>query len=733
MGLVVLSVVTSGPKATQDQRVERPEGIHPLFELDTPTTAPFPSDWFTVPDHSQITRRRVNLPLPDCSAQASDCEDLAVVNALDGFNLEPQFSIPFDGAIDVTTVTSATVFLIRLRGTLDDADDDGHISGINRVVWDVDSRTLLVESDEFLDQHTRYALIVTRGIHDATGREIQAGRAFRQFRETVRGAYRRSLLEAVHAAHRVGVREDDIAVASVFTTQSATAIVEKMRDQIKAATPDPADFQLGPGDARTVFAVSQLSGVTFLEHTHVMPDSFTSASVPVQFLRPPYGDAVAAVAYGKYRSPDFEVHPGEFIPPVGTRTGVPAVQGVSDVYFDLFLPTGPKPPGGWPVTIFAPGTGATKDEQSFRVASALAAEGIATIGINPVGHGFGPLGTLTANLVGGTSVTFPAGGRGRDQDGNHTIDASEGFATIAPRTILYFANGIEQTAVDLMQLVRVIQVGVDVDGDGSPDLDATRISYLGHSLAASFGTVFMAVEPDVRLGVFSAVGAPRTDNRRTNAARAGFGSLLMSRIPPLLNAPGITNVDGMSVGAPYFNENYPLRDGVALPVRLVDGTTQDIQSPVINDVAGAIAIQTLLEHTEWAGQAGNPIAYSPHLRAKPLRGVTAKDVIFQFAKTDQSASNPNTSAVIRAGNLVDRTMFYRHDLFYAANPTAPKNPHPAIFSIDNATLAIIAQGYQHLIGRFFATDGQVVIHPEPGQYFEVPIQGPLPEALAYIH
>ena len=132
-------------------------------------------------------------------------------------------------------MSSATVFLIRLGGTLDEANDDGHISGINRVVWDVDSRTLRVESDEFLDQHTRYALIVTRGIHDATGREIQASRGFRQFRETVRGAYRRSLLEAVHAAHRVGVREDDIAVASVFTTQSATAIVEKMRDQTRPA------------------------------------------------------------------------------------------------------------------------------------------------------------------------------------------------------------------------------------------------------------------------------------------------------------------------------------------------------------------------------------------------------------------------------------------------------------------------------------------------------------------
>ena len=87
IGLVVLSVVTSDPKAAQDQRVDRFSGHSPAFDLGAPTTALIPSDWFTVPDHTQITRRRVNLPLPDCSAQASDCEDLAVINALDGFNL----------------------------------------------------------------------------------------------------------------------------------------------------------------------------------------------------------------------------------------------------------------------------------------------------------------------------------------------------------------------------------------------------------------------------------------------------------------------------------------------------------------------------------------------------------------------------------------------------------------------------------------------------------------------
>jgi hypothetical protein len=36
--------------------------------------------------------------------------------------------------------------------------------------------------------------------------------------------------------------------------------------------------------------------------------------------------------------------------------------------------------------------------------------------------------------------------------------------------------------VDLLQLVRVIEVGMDVDGDTVPDLDPSRIYYFGQSL-----------------------------------------------------------------------------------------------------------------------------------------------------------------------------------------------------------------------------------------------------------
>src|SRR5262245_61273456 len=34
-----------------------------------------------------------------------------------------------------------------------------------------------------------------------------------------------------------------------------------------------------------------------------------------------------SIAFGKYLSPDYEVHLGEYIPPIGTRRGTPGLQG----------------------------------------------------------------------------------------------------------------------------------------------------------------------------------------------------------------------------------------------------------------------------------------------------------------------------------------------------------------------------------------------------------------------
>jgi len=441
--------------------------VEPLFNLSNPQTAPAPSNRFTTIDLRNLTNLQVNLPKPDCTQRPSDCQDLEVLNTLDGFNLQPRLRIPFSGAIDPASVSSSTVFLVKLGDTTRFGFGQRQFVGINQIVWDPASNTLFAESDELLDEHTAYALIVTDGIRDTQGRAI-SGDDFRRYwwdlsflRNRDAGAllYRIALLAGVSAAK---VPPQHIVAASVFTTQSATAMLEKIRNQIKRTTPAPADFAIASDGSRATYPLASLASVLFSRQVGVAP-VFQVGAVPTVALNAIPG-AVATVAYGRYLSPLYETAQGAF-PSIGTRTGTPRVQGTNQVYFDLYLPSGVKPAGGWPVAIFGHGFGDSKEGAPLTVASVMASRGIATIAINVVGHGGGALGTLIINRPGATPVSVPAGGRGIDQDGNGSIDSTEGVNAIAPLGIISSRDGLRQTVVDLMALVRVMETGgVDVNG-----------------------------------------------------------------------------------------------------------------------------------------------------------------------------------------------------------------------------------------------------------------------------
>jgi hypothetical protein len=646
--------------------------------------------------------------------------------------------------------------------TTDRRDHDVQVIGINQVVWDPATNTLHVESDELLEQHTRYALIVTDAIRDADGHRVKATKEFRLAplklllsRDPALRSYGLQLLEGLAAAWRAGVDVSDIVTASVFTTQSTTAVLEKIRDQIHDATPEPAVFNVGLNGERTVFNLDDVTVFTVNQQTRddqVNPPA--SVNTPLALLRAIPG-AVDQVAFGKFNSPDYRMHPGEYIPAVGTRTGTPAVQGYNDIYFTMYLPSGTKPASGWPVAIVGHGAGGALGNKDGNYgipafAAALAEQGIATIGINAAGWGFGPGGTITVTTVtpdGGGTVMLPAGGRSIDQNGDHSYATGEGYIAAAPQAIISERDGRIQTDADLMQLVRVIQVGMDVDGDEVADLNPNSVYYTGISLGGMYGAPFVAVEPDVRAAALMVLGGPTIERFRfggVNRAGAGLfgqtsGTVVASH--GLVNAPGITSLDGLNVPAPYFDENMPLRDGVPLTVGLADGTTRTIVSPVTNDVEGAMAIQQVFDNWEWVSLGGDPVAYAPYLQKDPLSGIDAKLMLVQFAKGDVFAPNPTTTAFLRAGDLADRATYYRYDLtpVYSQDPnlrTPAGYPHTfaALASSANPTIKAIALAAQQQIATFFASDGATIIQPPgvPAEYFEVGMdESDLPEGLNY--
>ena len=156
-----------------------------------------------------------------------------------------------------------------------------------------------------------------------------------------------------------------------------------------------------------------------------------------------------------------------------------------------------------------------------------------------------------------------------DQNGDGTFDSTEGLFATGAQSAVNARDGLQQTVADLMQVVRAIQGGIDVNGDGSVALDPHRIYYFGQSLGGIYGTIFLGAEPDVHTGVPNVPGGTLTDIARLSPDFRPLLTLyLASQVPPLLNLPGFN-----------FDDNFPLRN----------------QAPVINSVPGATAIQNFEE------------------------------------------------------------------------------------------------------------------------------------------
>ena len=675
--------------------------------------------------------------------RVSDCRDLALINVLDGFNLQPRVTIPFDGDIDPSSVNSKSAFFVELE----DADVDATASqgesgtprviGVNQLVWDPTTRVLAVESDEQLRQHTRYAFVTTTDICDSSGTPVGLAEEMTRFRHNLNlgrtdnqvfKKYREKLLNALTALSKLAISEEQVAGLSVFTTQSATAVLEHIRDKIKTATPEPAKFLLGPGGRRTVFSVSSIQTIDWQQQIKANPPTFQTfkpqypgETTALALLNQYTPGAVGRIAYGSFRSPRY-ITDEPVMPPVRTRDSVPPVQQVYTLYVNVFLPAGTQPPKGWPVVVFGLGGGDYKEEMPWLYAAAFAHHGVATACINVVGQAFGPLSFVKVKLKDRQMIQFPSGGRGKDLDGDGVIKDNEGVTTVSPAyKTLGARDTIRQQVIDLIQLVRVIEVGVDVDGDGVVDLDPSQISYFGLSFGAgALGHVFMAVEPNVKVGVLASPAGmnSRFDLLRMRpAARGQVGEALAARVPSLLNSPGLTNWGGIPVVGPFFDENIPLRN---LPV-------------VTNQVAGAMEIQRYFDEIAWIAASGDGVSYAPLIRKEPLTGMSPKSVLVNFGKGDESAPNPRTTQLLRAGGYADVATFYRNDLAYAEDNTVYKNPHTYVQKWMLPGLSgPIGRGGMEQFAIFLASWGKTILHPEPARFFEVPISPSLPEDFSYI-
>lgn len=554
---------------------------------------------------------------------ATDCTNevtcglVQQLDQLDGFDIDPRIAVRFSSAVDPAEAAA--------RITVQEAHG-GWRTGVDRVVWDPASNTLYAHPAEQLAPSTTYRL------------KVQGG-------------------------------PEDKALHDTFTTMSATDGLLDLRRQIDSGSAFRAAGVGRPG--LRVEGTFPVAGTTITWNQDQGAADATSG-VPVLATS-------GTLVFGSYLAPNW-LRPDVTIPQTPTRDAGPAPVGAQRLPFVAVLPAGTPPRGGWPVAVFGHGFTAS-DTSVFLAAAANAQNGIATIGTNVVGHGYGPDSSFTVTS-GGTTTTVPSYGRGVDQDGNQVIASTEGSSATGAAAPQSSRDALRQTAADIMTLIRSVG-GTDVDRNGTPDLSGKDVTYFGQSFGGIYGTMLTGADPAVARSVLNVAGGPITEISRLSPSFRPLTTAALNSAG-LLNSPDPTRN--------FFQEQLPLRG----------------EGPVTATVPGALAIQEYLARATWLSRPGSPETFSPLIEKRRA--------LFQVAFADQTVPNPTAYTVIDAGDLWSRTSLYRND----KTPNATTNPHT--FLLNPAFVLGFGPGQAQVAA--FLGRGQVIDPDGAAPVWEVPISDP---------
>jgi hypothetical protein len=673
----------------------------------------FPDNFFTVPDSAQVSGLRVNfrggVDYPACdTTNYSVCDTFAMLNKLDGFDIQPRVVVPLTGAVDLASVDDSNFYI---------TDDSGaFVSGLRQLVFDPTANTLAGISDKQLGEDTPFHVVVTSGIKDKAGTAIAACTGSCNVRFTTRTA----------SAELVNIRK---AMDLPLTDPNNAYTVAGFPNASTSTSGRKASFQ--QGTTTTVFqaatvlpsvssSVPGTPGIVRGDQDHADPAAPLTPEVMPNLIPP---GLAGFFAFGSFPSPRYQFvsasghqdNPygvgdgrtdGE-IPPVPTKQ-TPAPLGVDQLGLIVVTPDPTKFPPPWPAAIYGPGFTRSKFD-IFVTADYNASLGIATLSTDPSGHGFGPNTTVTINQVGGAATTFKTFGRGRDTDGDGKIFTGlgdPGFPTydgVGPgshfqggvylpsrKPIDGLQSGLIQTVVDNMALGRSIEAGMDIPGVGTDVFKGQPVMYYGLSFGGIYGTMLMGTDPLFHQGLLNVPGGPIADIARLSSFRGAIADTLKIAKPSLLNGgPGLNG----------FTEDLPLRN----------------DPPVVISHAGAGLIQQLLSESNWYDRGGSPETFAPRIRLHPdpAWAGNPKNVLFESAYGDGTVPNPTAGDLYRAGDLFDRVLFYRND----KTPTYASDPHGWLA---NPALAGRTSGEQ-LLGAFLATG--TVVNTNLA-WFEFPIADP---------
>ncbi|WP_395679242.1 Ig-like domain-containing protein [Dokdonella sp.] len=485
---------------------------------------PFPNNLLL----SGTTDLTLNIPV---DPNAADAGPKLAMNALDGFGTTAPWSTGFSAPIDPTSLAgNVRVFEVTLSGP------GGAVTGVVRELAspqefvaalapsDTSKKTLAIVPTRPLKERTSYMAVLTKGIKDASGVGVRGSLTYllsSGSKPLCVGGHSTSpaladaqacqleplrQLNSSQAAAAVGagVPAGSIALTWVATTQSITPTMRALT-AITQASP-PAVTHVAP------------TGKTLADLGLGLPPvadiAIGTIDLPYYLTAPSQSDPTAALTKhwnataGAYISQcaGFGLDPNSVN--LTACNPVPKATGTQTVPLLLTYPNAAsgktKPAAGWPLVIFQHGITRNRTDM-FAIAGTLAAQGFAVVAIDLPLHGL----TSTSNpfYVGNTPFGAIAHERTFDLDLSNnttgapgpdgTIDGS-GSYFINLTSLLTSRDNLRQGAADLLQLSHTAST--------LPNVDASKISFVGQSLGSIVGTVFLANDPTVRAGVLSVPG-----------------------------------------------------------------------------------------------------------------------------------------------------------------------------------------------------------------------------------
>ncbi|MFO0750692.1 MAG: hypothetical protein U1F43_34235 [Myxococcota bacterium] len=312
-----------------------------------------------------------------------------------------------------------------------------------------------------LNEGDTYCAIVTRALKDAEGRYLSQGDGFAEALHS-----EPSLAPLVAWLVDSPLADKDIAVATCFTAQHATRELSQVADYIDSIESPELDSIFEPN------VWGEFQG------TYTAPN-FQAGDKPYS------NDGDGDIRFD--------------------TSGTPIVQADEEIRFLLMTPQDHAMPAtGWPVTIYAHGTGG--DYESCRGDTReLVLDGVAVLCIDQPLHG--PRG--------------PNGAAGPDLNEEQLVLYSFNFVNpYAGR------SAFRQAAIDTILLSKMVADGrfaLDAGGTKAKQalaLDPDRISFFGHSHGGLSGTLALAVDDRLKAGVISGMAGLiiETILRRTDPA-----------------------------------------------------------------------------------------------------------------------------------------------------------------------------------------------------------------------